>query len=59
MQFEFRHLPFHAQKDAVVEDGRVIQAVFVADEGVGVGADLDELLPVGGLFRVRIYAAQG
>jgi hypothetical protein len=47
MQFEFRDLPFHSQKDPVVEDGRVIQAVLVADERVGVGADLDELLPVG------------
>ena len=49
MQFEFRDLAFHAQQDAVVEDGRVIQAVLVADERVGVGADLDELLPVGGV----------
>ena len=49
MQLEFRGLPFHSQKDPVVEDGRVIQAVFVEDERVGVGADLDELLPVGGV----------
>src|SRR5487761_1548435 len=49
MQFEFRDLAFHAQQDAVVEDGRVIQAVFVEDERVGAGADLDELLPVGGV----------
>lgn len=49
MQLEFRHLAFHPQKDAVVEDGRVIQAVLVADKRVGMGADLDELLPVGGV----------
>ena len=49
MEFEFRDLAFHSQQDAVVEDGRVIQAVLVADERVGVGADLDELLPVGGV----------
>jgi hypothetical protein len=49
MQFEFRHLVFHPQEDPVIEDGRVIQAVFAEDERAGAGADLDELLSVGGV----------
>ena len=53
----FRDLPLHAQDETVVEGARVIQAVFVADQGAGHGADFEELVPVGVLFRVRIYAA--
>src|SRR6266851_1431453 len=47
MELAFGHGPFETQEESVVEAGRVIQAVFVADQGVVVGADLDELLPVG------------
>jgi hypothetical protein len=47
MQFAFGHGPLESQQEAVIEAGRVIQAVFVADQAVVVGADLDELLPVG------------
>ena len=47
MQFAFGQGPLKAQQESVIEAGRVIQAVFVADQGVIVGADLDELLPVG------------
>jgi hypothetical protein len=47
MELAFGHGSLEAQEEPVVEAGRVIQAVFVADQGVVVGADLDELLPVG------------
>ena len=57
MQFCLAELAFHAQEEAVVEAGRVIQPVLVQDEGVAVGADLQQPVPVGVLFRVRIYAA--
>ena len=49
MQFCFRHLPFHAQKQAVVEVPRVVEAVFVADQRAGHAAELEELVPVGGV----------
>jgi len=35
MELSFGHLPFHAQKQAVVKVPRVVEAVFVADEGAG------------------------
>jgi len=47
MELAFGQGPFESQEQPVVEAGRVIQAVFVADQGVVVRADLDELLPVG------------
>ena len=47
MELSLRHLPFHAQQQAVVEVPRVVEAVFVADQGAGHGADLQELMPVG------------
>src|SRR6266496_2238769 len=59
MQFCLAELAFHPQEESVVEAGRVIQPVLVQDEAVVVGADLQQLVPVGVLFRVRIYAAWG
>ena len=35
MQFSFAELPFHSQEHSVVEVGRVIEAVFVADQRSG------------------------
>jgi hypothetical protein len=49
VEFSFRHLAFHAQKEPVVEGLRVIQAVFVADQRAGHRAQLEELVPVGGV----------
>jgi len=47
MELSLTDLPFHAQDQAVVEVPRVIEAVFVADQGAGHGADFQELVPVG------------
>jgi hypothetical protein len=47
MQFCLADLPFHAEHQAVVEGAGVIEAVFVADQGAGHGADFQELVPVG------------
>jgi hypothetical protein len=41
MELSFRHLPFHAQEQAVVKVPRVVEPVFVADQGAGHGADLE------------------
>ena len=49
MQFCLRHLPFHAQHEAIIKIARVIEAVFVADQGAGQPAELEELVPVGGV----------
>ena len=57
MQLCLAELAFHPQEESVVEAGRVIQPVLVQDEAVVVGADLQQPVPVGVLFRVRIYAA--
>ena len=40
MQFGFGDLPFHAQQEPVVKVPRVIEAVFVADQGAGHAAQL-------------------
>jgi hypothetical protein len=47
VQLCFRDLPFHPEHQAVVEGARVVEAVLVADQGAGHGADLQELVPVG------------
>jgi hypothetical protein len=49
MQFCFRHLAFHAEQQSVVELAGVVEAVFVADQGAGHGAELEQLVPVGGI----------
>ena len=47
VQFGLAHRAFEAQQQPVVEIARVIQPVFVADQGVVQGADLQQLMPVG------------
>ena len=47
MQLGFGHLAFHAEQEPVVEVAGVIEAVFVADQGAGHAAQLEELVPVG------------
>ena len=49
MELSFGHLPFHAQKQAVVKMAGVVKAVFVADQGAGHAAQLEQLVPVGGV----------
>ena len=47
MQLILAELPLHPRDQAVVKIPRVVEAVFVADQGAGHGADLQELMPVG------------
>ena len=47
MQLILADLPFHAQDQSVVKVARVVEAVFVADQGAGHGADFQQLVPVG------------
>ena len=49
MELSLAELAFHAQEQAVIKIARVVEAVFVADQGAGHGAELEELMPVGGV----------
>ena len=49
MQLGLAHLAFHAQQQSVVELAGVVEAVLVADQGAGHGAQLEQLVPVGGV----------
>jgi len=51
MQLGLAHRALEAQQQPVVEVARVIEAVLVADEGLGHGADLEQPMPVGGAAR--------
>ena len=46
MQLGFAHGPFEAEQQPVVELSGVIDAVFVQDQSVGQGADLEQPVPV-------------
>ena len=48
VQLGLAHRALQAQQQAVVEVGRVVEPVLVADERVGEGADLEQAMPVGG-----------
>ena len=47
VELAFGHGPLEAQQHPVVEAARVVEAVLVADQGAGHGAQLEELVPVG------------
>jgi hypothetical protein len=49
MELCLGELPFHAQQEPVIEVPRVVEAVFVADQGAGQAAQSGELVPVGGV----------
>jgi hypothetical protein len=49
MELAFGHGPFEAQQESVVKAARVVEAVFVADQRAGHGAQLEQLMPVGGV----------
>jgi IstB-like ATP binding protein len=51
VELRLAHRPLEAEEEAVVEVARVIQAVLVADERVGEGADLEQAVPVGRAAR--------
>ena len=47
MQLGLAHRALEAEQEAVVELGRIVDAVFIEDEGCGQGAQLDEAMPIG------------
>ncbi len=49
MELSLAELAFHPEQEPVVEAARVVEAVFVADQGAGHPAELEELVPVGGV----------
>ena len=49
MEFGLREGALKAQEESVVEVPRVVEAVFVADQGAGQAAQLEQLVPVGGV----------
>jgi hypothetical protein len=49
VQLGLAHLAFHPQKQPVVEGAGIVEAVFVADQRAGHGAQFQELVPVGGV----------
>ena len=51
MQFGLAHGALEAEQEAIVEACRIVDAVFVEDEGVGKGANLQQALPVGIVAR--------
>jgi hypothetical protein len=49
MQLGFTHRAFEAEDQPVVEQGRVVHAVSIADQSVGQAAQIQEAIPVGGV----------
>ncbi len=47
MQLGLAHGAFETKQETVVEQGRVIDAVGIADQRVGDAAQIDETMPVG------------
>ena len=47
MQLGLAHRALEAEQKAIVELGRIVDAVFIEDEGCGQGAQLDEAMPIG------------
>lgn len=46
VQFRLAHRAFEAEQEAIVEAGRIVDAVFVKDECCGQRAQLDEAVPI-------------
>jgi hypothetical protein len=47
MEFSPAHSPFEAEQEAVVEHSGMVEAVSVADEGIGQTTEFNEPMPVG------------
>src|SRR5918999_4417960 len=48
IEFGLTHGPFESEEEAIIEGGRVVQAIFIEDEGAGQGADFQQTMPVAG-----------
>ncbi len=57
MQFSFGHSSFQSEKEPIVKESGVVEAIFVADQGVGDAAQIEESIPIGHycglLWRLR------
>jgi hypothetical protein len=51
VQFSLAHRSFEPESEAIVEAGRIVDAVFVRNERRGQRAQLDEAVPVGRVAR--------
>ena len=51
VQLRLAHRPLQPEQQAVVEVRRIVDAVFVEDQGVGQRADLEQAVPVGRVAR--------
>ena len=49
VQFRLAHGPLETQQQAIVEVARIIDSVFVQDEGLAQGTDLEQTVPFGGV----------
>ena len=49
MQLGLAHGPFEPQQEAVVELGRIIEAVLIENKRVRQGAELQQTVPIGGV----------
>ena len=59
MELSLAELAFHAKEQAVIKIARVVEAVFVADQGAGHGAQLEQLVPVRGVAgQPRAFQAE-
>ena len=51
MQLGFAHGALEPEQEAIIEEGGMIDAVGVADQGIGEAAQLDEAMPIGVVAR--------
>ena len=51
MQLGFAHGALKPEQEAIVEEGGMIDAVGVADQGIGEATQLDEAMPIGVVAR--------
>lgn len=47
VQLGFAHRALEAEQQAIVEAGRIVDAILVEDQGRGQGAELDQAVPIG------------
>jgi hypothetical protein len=46
MEFRFAHRAPESQEQSIIVLSRVVNAVFINDEGLGEGTDLNEAIPI-------------
>ncbi len=48
-QLRLRHRPFQAQQEPIIEGGRIIEPLFIQDQGMSEGTNFQELMPIAGV----------